>query len=72
MSDTLIQKSGSPQGGGGSVERADEAMGDADEASSVAAAAKIRRYITEVTTEVLRALGGDSVTGGQYLCPDKT
>ena len=53
-------------------ERADEAMGDADEASAKASAAKMRKYITEVTTEVVRALGGDSVTGGQYLCPDKT
>ena len=57
---------------GAGDERADKAMGYADEASSVAAAAKMRRYITEVTTEVVRALGGDSVTGGQYLCPDKT
>ena len=47
-------------------------MGDADEASAKASAAKMRKYITEVTTEVVRALGGDSVTGGQYLCPDKT
>ena len=38
---------------GAGDERADEAMGDADEASSVAAAAKMRRYISEVTTEVV-------------------
>ena len=51
---------------------ADEPMGDADTASTKAAAAQMRKCITDVTTEVVRALGGDSVTGGQYLCTDKT
>ena len=47
-------------------------MEDVHDASSKKAAAVMRKHITDVTTEVVRSLGGDPVTGGQYLCPEKT
>ena len=51
---------------------ADQPMEDVHDASSKKAAAVMRKHITDVTTEVVRSLGGDPVTGGQYLCPEKT
>ena len=51
---------------------ADQPMEDAHDVSSKKAAAAMRKHITDVTTEVVRSLGGDPVTGGQYLCPERT
>ena len=50
----------------------DAAMADADDAPGKAAAVTMRRHLTDATTDVVRALGGDSVTGRQLLCAEKT
>ena len=47
-------------------------MADADEAEAKTAALTMRKHVTTVITEVVRALGGDSVTGRQHLCAEKT
>ena len=31
----------------------------------------MRKHITDITTDVVRSLGGTPETGGQYLCPEK-
>ena len=51
---------------------ADEAMADADEAPAKAKATTMRRHLTAVITDVVQALSGDSATGRQLLCAEKT